>query len=53
VTISAGVAEWIVGEGTQEFVERISKAVASAKEERNSVWPPPPVRTRPQPEPSV
>ncbi len=48
VTISAGVAEWIVGEGSQEFVERISKAVAAAKEKRNSVWPPPAVRARPE-----
>jgi diguanylate cyclase (GGDEF)-like protein len=41
VTISAGVAEWLVGETTQDFVERISQAVAKAKENRNQVWPPP------------
>jgi diguanylate cyclase (GGDEF)-like protein len=53
VTISAGVAEWVVGEGVPELVERISKAVAAAKEHRNSVWPQPGVGSRPEPELSV
>jgi diguanylate cyclase (GGDEF)-like protein len=41
VTISAGVAEWLVSETAQDFVERISQSVAKAKENRNQVWPPP------------
>lgn len=40
VTVSAGVAEWAPGEDPRDFVERISQAVAVAKETRNRVWPP-------------
>lgn len=39
VTISAGVAQWEPEESPRDFIDRLSQAVAVAKEERNRVWP--------------